>query len=97
MAITYQAEKLRPTAGLTTGASRSCWQGWTGASIGRTDCGLIREAGGGAHPYRGDQLRRLGGTPLTPQKKETVNLVIYGCFWLFLFQILVATRWHTTT
>ena len=30
---------------------------------------------------------------LTPPKNETVILVIYGCFWLFLIQIFDVTHW----
>jgi len=63
-----------------SGAFRSHWQGWTGAPFGRTDCGLIRGAGGGAHPHGGEQLRRPGGTPGHPKKRNCD----FGCFWLFL-------------
>jgi hypothetical protein len=62
------------------GASRSYWQGWTGASIGRTDGGFFRGAGGGAHPHGGDQVRRWGA-PTYAQKNETVILVIFGYFY----------------
>jgi hypothetical protein len=50
-----------------------------------------RGAGGGAHPHGGDQVRRWGA-PTYAQKNETVILVIYGYFWLFLYQIFVVTH-----
>jgi hypothetical protein len=39
---------------------------------------------------------RCGGWegPRTPEKNETVILVIYGCFWLFLIQIFAVTHWN---
>jgi hypothetical protein len=79
------------------GALRGCWQGWTRAPIWRTGCGFAGGAGGGAHPYGVDQVRRPGGTPWTPQKNETVILVIFGYFWLFLSPIFVVTNCRKTT
>jgi hypothetical protein len=60
--------------------------------MGRTDYGLVRRAGGGAHPHGVGQGRRLDDTGEHTKKNETVILVIYGCFWLFFIQILVVTH-----